>query len=69
MDEQFLIPSEIASQSEDQTVCILSLCVCVCVSLTDDKVSDQYVVQRPSVRTSKRKDEFIWYDKTSGELH
>uniref|UniRef100_A0A668RV15 Fork-head domain-containing protein n=1 Tax=Oreochromis aureus TaxID=47969 RepID=A0A668RV15_OREAU len=31
----------------------------------DDKVSDQYVVQRPSVRTSKRKDEFIWYDKTS----
>ncbi|XP_065327814.1 forkhead box protein R1 [Pelmatolapia mariae] len=31
----------------------------------DDKVSDQYVVQRPSVRTSKRKDEFIWYDRTS----
>ncbi|XP_030582163.1 forkhead box protein R1 isoform X2 [Archocentrus centrarchus] len=31
----------------------------------DDKVNDQYVVQRPSVRSSKRKDEFIWYDKTS----
>ncbi|XP_047437195.1 forkhead box protein R1 [Mugil cephalus] len=31
----------------------------------DDKVSDQYVVQRPSARASRRKDEFIWYDKTS----
>lgn len=52
--------------------CVFCHCLCVsvfCVSLTDDKVSDQYVVQRPSVRTSKRKDEFIWYDKTSGELH
>ncbi|XP_042275954.1 forkhead box protein R1 isoform X2 [Thunnus maccoyii] len=31
----------------------------------DDKLSDQYVVQRPSARASRRKDEFIWYDKTS----
>ncbi|XP_038557052.1 forkhead box protein R1 [Micropterus salmoides] len=31
----------------------------------DDKLNDQYVVQRPSVRASRRKDEFIWYDKTS----
>lgn len=65
MDEQFWLAISEGIKSEDQTVCIL----CVCVSLTDDKVSDQYVVQRPSVRTSKRKDEFIWYDKTSGELH
>ena len=36
--------------------------------MTDDKLSDQYVVQRPSARASRRKDEFIWYDKTSGEL-
>lgn len=68
MDEQFWLAISEGIKSEDQTVCIL--CVSVfCVSLTDDKVSDQYVVQRPSVRTSKRKDEFIWYDKTSGELH
>uniref|UniRef100_A0A671Y469 Forkhead box R1 n=1 Tax=Sparus aurata TaxID=8175 RepID=A0A671Y469_SPAAU len=33
----------------------------------DDKLSDQYVVQRPSARASRRKDEFIWYDKSSGE--
>nr|XP_061831390.1 forkhead box protein N5-like [Nerophis lumbriciformis] len=31
----------------------------------DDKLSDQYVVQRPSARACRRKDEFIWYDKTS----
>ncbi|XP_054627248.1 forkhead box protein R1 isoform X2 [Dunckerocampus dactyliophorus] len=31
----------------------------------NDKLSDQYVVQRPSARASRRKDEFIWYDKTS----
>nr|XP_057933960.1 forkhead box protein R1 [Doryrhamphus excisus] len=31
----------------------------------DDKLGDQYVVQRPSARASRRKDEFIWYDKTS----
>ncbi|MED6260278.1 hypothetical protein ATANTOWER_010851 [Ataeniobius toweri] len=31
----------------------------------DDKLNDQYVAQRPSARASKRKDEFIWYDKTS----
>nr|XP_046251821.1 forkhead box protein R1 [Scatophagus argus] len=31
----------------------------------DDKLNDQYVVQRPSVRASRRKDDFIWYDKTS----
>ncbi|XP_039986316.1 forkhead box protein R1 [Xiphias gladius] len=31
----------------------------------DDKLNDQYVVQRPSARASRRKDEFIWYDKTS----
>lgn len=35
--------------------------------MTDDKLNDQYVVQRPSVRASRRKDEFIWYDKTSGK--
>lgn len=35
--------------------------------MTDDKLNDQYVVQRPSARASRRKDEFIWYDKTSGE--
>lgn len=33
----------------------------------DDKLSDQYVVQRPSARASRRKDEFVWYDKMSGE--
>uniref|UniRef100_A0A8D2ZZW6 Fork-head domain-containing protein n=1 Tax=Scophthalmus maximus TaxID=52904 RepID=A0A8D2ZZW6_SCOMX len=33
----------------------------------DDNLNDQYVVQRPSARASRRKDEFIWYDKTSGE--
>lgn len=39
-----------------------------CLSLmTDDKLNDQYVVQRPSGRASRRKDEFIWYDKTSGK--
>lgn len=43
-------------------------CVFMCFSLTtDDKLSDQYMVQRPSARASRRKDEFIWYDKTSGE--
>nr|XP_020443984.1 forkhead box protein R1 isoform X5 [Monopterus albus] len=31
----------------------------------DDQQNDQYVVQRPSARASRRKDEFIWYDKTS----
>ncbi|XP_010736125.2 forkhead box protein R1 isoform X2 [Larimichthys crocea] len=31
----------------------------------DDKLNDQYVVQRPSARASRRKDEFIWYDKMS----
>ncbi|KAM8895185.1 LOW QUALITY PROTEIN: forkhead box protein R1 [Spinachia spinachia] len=31
----------------------------------DDKLMDQYVVQRPSGRATRRKDEFIWYDKTS----
>uniref|UniRef100_A0A3P8VJ87 Forkhead box R1 n=1 Tax=Cynoglossus semilaevis TaxID=244447 RepID=A0A3P8VJ87_CYNSE len=31
----------------------------------DDKLSDQYVVQRPCARASRRKDEFIWYDKDS----
>ncbi|KAK2854266.1 hypothetical protein Q5P01_006927 [Channa striata] len=31
----------------------------------DDKLTEQYVVQRPSARASRRKDEFIWYDKTS----
>ncbi|XP_035991567.1 forkhead box protein R1 isoform X2 [Fundulus heteroclitus] len=31
----------------------------------DDKPNDQYVAQRPSARASRRKDEFIWYDKTS----
>lgn len=35
--------------------------------MTDDKLSDQYVVQRPCARASRRKDEFIWYDKTSGK--
>lgn len=53
-------------------MCILSVCNVVfeCVNLslmTDDKLNDQYVVQRPSARASRRKDEFIWYDKTSGE--
>ncbi|XP_058485302.1 forkhead box protein R1 [Solea solea] len=31
----------------------------------DDKLNEQYVIQRPSARASRRKDEFIWYDKTS----
>uniref|UniRef100_H3DN73 Forkhead box R1 n=1 Tax=Tetraodon nigroviridis TaxID=99883 RepID=H3DN73_TETNG len=31
----------------------------------DDRLSDQYVVQRPSARASRRKDEFVWYDKMS----
>ncbi|XP_062290838.1 forkhead box protein R1 [Scomber scombrus] len=31
----------------------------------DDKLNDQYVVQRPSARAPRRKDEFVWYDKTS----
>ncbi|KAM4592410.1 forkhead box protein R1 [Odontesthes bonariensis] len=31
----------------------------------DEKLNDQYVVQRPCTRASRRKDEFIWYDKTS----
>ncbi|KAI3376867.1 hypothetical protein L3Q82_000119 [Scortum barcoo] len=30
-----------------------------------EKLNDQYVVQRPSARASRRKDEFIWYDKMS----
>uniref|UniRef100_A0A665WRV3 Forkhead box R1 n=1 Tax=Echeneis naucrates TaxID=173247 RepID=A0A665WRV3_ECHNA len=34
----------------------------------DDKLNDQYVVQRPPARASRRKDEFTFYDKTSGEL-
>ncbi|KAI3376861.1 hypothetical protein L3Q82_000117 [Scortum barcoo] len=33
--------------------------------MTDEKLNDQYVVQRPSARASRRKDEFIWYDKMS----
>nr|XP_019962301.1 PREDICTED: forkhead box protein N5-like isoform X1 [Paralichthys olivaceus] len=33
----------------------------------DEKLADQFVVQRPSVRASRRKDEFVFYDKTSGE--
>ncbi|KAM3626208.1 uncharacterized protein V6R79_024747 [Siganus canaliculatus] len=33
--------------------------------MTDDKLNDLYVVQRPSARTSRRKDEFTWYDRTS----
>lgn len=55
-----------------QNVLSLSNVECHCVNLslvTDDKLNDQYVVQRPSVRASRRKDEFIWYDKTSGELY
>lgn len=40
----------------------------VFLSLTDDKLNDQYVVQRPPARASRRKDEFIFYDKMSGEL-
>lgn len=35
----------------------------------DDKLGDQYVAQRPLARASRRKDEFIWYDKTSGECN
>ncbi|KAM9764610.1 forkhead box protein R1 [Menidia menidia] len=31
----------------------------------EEKLNDQYVVQRPCARASRRKDEFIWYDKTS----
>ncbi|XP_077420036.1 forkhead box protein R1 isoform X2 [Vanacampus margaritifer] len=31
----------------------------------DDKLVDQYVAQRPLARNFRRKDEFIWYDKTS----
>ncbi|XP_059179952.1 forkhead box protein R1 [Centropristis striata] len=31
----------------------------------DEKVNDQYVVQRPSARASRRKDEFTFYDKMS----
>lgn len=31
----------------------------------DDRASDQLFVQRPSIRASRRKDDFIWYDKTS----
>lgn len=58
MDEQFLTCSEAVNQSEGKTVCIFSLCM---------RVNDQYVVQKPFVRTSKREDTIIWYDKTSGE--
>ncbi|XP_071345656.1 forkhead box protein R1 [Trachinotus anak] len=31
----------------------------------DDQSNDQYVVQRPPARASRRKDEFAFYDKTS----
>ncbi|XP_041845229.1 forkhead box protein R1 [Melanotaenia boesemani] len=31
----------------------------------DDKLNDQYVVQRPSAKASRRKDDLIWYDETS----
>ncbi|TNM90644.1 hypothetical protein fugu_002933 [Takifugu bimaculatus] len=31
----------------------------------DDKLNEQYVVQRPAARASRRKDEFVWYDKMS----
>ncbi|XP_029945231.1 forkhead box protein N5-like [Salarias fasciatus] len=31
----------------------------------DDKLNNQYVARRPSSKASRRKDEFIWYDKTS----
>uniref|UniRef100_A0A3B4WT19 Forkhead box R1 n=1 Tax=Seriola lalandi dorsalis TaxID=1841481 RepID=A0A3B4WT19_SERLL len=31
----------------------------------DDNLNDQYMVQRPPARASRRKDEFIFYDKTS----
>ncbi|XP_015228842.1 PREDICTED: forkhead box protein N5-like [Cyprinodon variegatus] len=31
----------------------------------DDITNDPYVAQRPSARASRRKDDFIWYDKTS----
>ncbi|XP_077374366.1 forkhead box protein R1 isoform X2 [Festucalex cinctus] len=31
----------------------------------DNNLGDQYVAQRPLARASRRKDEFIWYDKTS----
>lgn len=41
--------------------------MCLCVR-TEDKLNDRYVVQRPSARASRRKDEFTWYDKVSGEL-
>ncbi|XP_075868440.1 forkhead box protein R1 isoform X2 [Nelusetta ayraudi] len=33
--------------------------------LHEDKLNDRYVVQRPSARASRRKDEFTWYDKVS----
>lgn len=33
----------------------------------DDKLNEQYAVQRPAARASRRKDEFVWYDKMSGE--
>ena len=45
--------------------CLVIVCF---VSLTDEKLNDQYVVQRPCTRASRRKDEFIWYDKTSGKF-
>lgn len=44
-----------------------SLFECVCVCVPDEKLNDPYVVQRPSARASRRKDEFVWYDKMSGE--
>uniref|UniRef100_A0A8C6WQF6 Fork-head domain-containing protein n=1 Tax=Neogobius melanostomus TaxID=47308 RepID=A0A8C6WQF6_9GOBI len=31
----------------------------------DDRATDTLLVQRPSSRTSRRKDDFIWYDKVS----
>lgn len=40
----------------------------MCGVVPDDKLHDQYVVQRPSARASRRKDEFVWYDKMSGEM-
>lgn len=48
-------------------VALLMVLVVVCVG-TEDKLNDRYVVQRPSARASRRKDEFTWYDKVSGEL-
>nr|XP_061790037.1 forkhead box protein N5-like isoform X2 [Nerophis lumbriciformis] len=35
----------------------------------DDKLSDQYVVQRPSARACRRKDEFIWMKPPLARQH